>query len=540
MDKDSKLVDDQSELLDKLNAAKYLKVSERTLRWYKSEYNINYPDDPIELVQSGNIRLYKKSDLEKLKSFTNSRKKTKLIQKENINPEDITNKTSILSAEELKIDEGFKTLITPLAEQEFNQLEESILQNGILNPVIVTKDHLIIDGHNRYAVAKKHNLSIPIKIMDFDNRNDTELWIIKNQFSRRNLSKYERGILALKLKPIIATKAKENQRLGAEITNTGSSKLTEAIDTRNEIAKIAGLSSGTITKIETISNEADEEIIQQILNGKLSINKAYNSISKSKIRANANKQYRNSVFCSFFNDPIRLLSLCNAILNTDYSEVSELEITTLETSMLSNQKNDLSCKIRDNFLILIEHQSSVNNNMPFRCLSYVTKLFDNLINDKNKLYRENLIKFPSPKFFVLYDGDKDEPLRKEMRLSKAFDDDDPALELVVTAFNINYGLEQPLLDKCPYLKEYSTLVGKVKQGLASGLSLRNAIIRAVSYCIDNDVMKQFLLDNEKEVLNMLALQWNINDAKAAWQEEAREQGKVQKSEEIALKMLRKN
>ena len=102
------------------------------------------------------------------------------------------------------------TLITPLAEQELNQLEESILQNGILNPVIVTKDYVIIDGHNRYAIAKKHNLSIPIKIMNFANRNDTELWIIKNQFGRRNLSAYDRSMLALKLKLAIAAKAKEN------------------------------------------------------------------------------------------------------------------------------------------------------------------------------------------------------------------------------------------------------------------------------------------------------------------------------------------
>ena len=92
----------------------------------------------------------------------------------------------------------------------------------------------------------------------------------------------------------------------------------------------------------------------------------------------ANKQYRNSVFCSFFNDPIKLLSLCNAILDTNYSDVSELEINTLETSMLSNQKNDISCKIGNNFLVLVEHQSSVNNNMPFRCLSYIAKLLDNL------------------------------------------------------------------------------------------------------------------------------------------------------------------
>ena len=249
----------------------------------------------------------------------------------------------------------------------------------------------------------------------------------------------------------------------------------------------------------------------------------------------ANKQYRNSVFCSFFNDPIKLLSLCNAILDTNYSDVSELEINTLETSMLSNQKNDISCKIGNNFLVLVEHQSSVNNNMPFRCLSYIAKLLDNLIDDRIKLYRKTLIRFPAPKFVVLYDGNDSEPLSRKMRLSEAFGGDSSSLELIVNSFNINYGLNQPLLDKCRYLKDYSILVGKVKQGIANGLSLRDAIIQAVNFCINNDVMKQFLLENEKDVFNMLALQWNIDDAKKAWFQD----GKDEKSEEIAIKMLRK-
>ena len=249
----------------------------------------------------------------------------------------------------------------------------------------------------------------------------------------------------------------------------------------------------------------------------------------------ANKQYRNSVFCSYFNEPTRLLSLCNAILGTNYSDTGELEINTLETSMLSNQKNDISCKIGDNFLVLVEHQSSVNNNMPFRCLSYIAKLLDNLIEDRTKLYRKTLIRFPAPKFVVLYDGNDSEPLSREMRLSEAFGGDSSSLELIVTSFNINYGLNQPLLDKCRYLKDYATLVGKVKQGIANGFSLRDAIIQAVNFCINNDVMKQFLLDNEKDVFNMLALQWNIDDAKKAWFQD----GKDEKSEEIAIKMLRK-
>ena len=263
--------------------------------------------------------------------------------------------------------------------------------------------------------------------------------------------------------------------------------------------------------------------------------------------SNANMQYRNSVFCSYFNDPLRLLSLCNAILGTNYSDTKKLEINTLETSMLSNQKNDISCKIGDNFLILVEHQSSVNNNMPFRCLSYIAKLLDNLIDDRTKLYRKTLIRFPAPKFVVLYDGNDSEPLSREMRLSEAFGGDSSSLELIVTSFNINYGLNQPLLDKCRYLKDYSTLVGKVKQGIANGLSLRDSIIQAVNFCIDHDVMKQFLLENEKDVFNMLALQWNIDDAKKAWFQDGFQDGKeegigigeIQKAERIAIKMLRK-
>ena len=256
--------------------------------------------------------------------------------------------------------------------------------------------------------------------------------------------------------------------------------------------------------------------------------------------SNANMQYRNSVFCSYFNDPLRLLSLCNAVLGTNYSDINELEINTLETSMLSNQKNDISCKIRDNFLILIEHQSSVNNNMPFRCLSYIAKLLDNLIDDRTKLYRKTLIKFPAPRFVVLYDGDDSEPLHREMRLSDAFNGDSSSLELIVNSFNINYGLNQPLLNKCRYLKDYSTLVGKVKEGIANGLSLHDSIIQAVNFCVDHNVMKQFLLDNEREVFNMLALQWKLEDAQKAWFLDGKDEGIDIGIEKVALNMLKKN
>ena len=247
-----------------------------------------------------------------------------------------------------------------------------------------------------------------------------------------------------------------------------------------------------------------------------------------------NPRYRDSVFRSYFNDPARLLSLCNAILGTQYTNPDELSINTLEGIFFDKQKNDISCTIDNHFLILVEHQTTVNENMPLRCLCYVAELLNNLIKNKNRLYNKGLIKFPNPKFFVLYDGNEDEPLQREMHLSDAFDGDSDSLELVVTAFNINYGLPQPLLKNCRYLFDYSTLVGKVKEGIRLGLSCRDAIRRAVKFCLGHGIMGNYLVEHSEEVFNMLALEWNIDDALQARFDE----GRNEEREFIALNMLR--
>ena len=254
--------------------------------------------------------------------------------------------------------------------------------------------------------------------------------------------------------------------------------------------------------------------------------------------ADYNPRYRDSVFRSYFNEPARLLSLCNAVLDTNYTNPDELNINTLEGIFFDKQKNDISCTIDNHFLILVEHQTTVNENMPFRCLSYVTELLNNLVKNKNKLYNKGLIKFPKPKFFVLYDGDKHEPLLRKMRLSDAFDGDSDSLELVVSAFNINFGLPQPLLQKCPYLYDYSTLVGKVKEGIQLGLSRRNAISRAVKFCLDHGIMGNYLIEHSEEVFNMLALEWNMNDALQARFEDGYEEGRYEGIEEVAVNMIR--
>ena len=250
-----------------------------------------------------------------------------------------------------------------------------------------------------------------------------------------------------------------------------------------------------------------------------------------------NKKYRDSVFRDYFNEPVRLLSLCNAILDTRYSDVNELKINTLEGIFFDNQKNDISCTIGNTFLVLVELQTSVNENMPFRCLSYVTELLNNLVTNKKKLYNKLLIRFPAPRFVVLYDGERAEPLKREMRLSDAFGGDSSSLELVVTAYNINYGLKQPLLEKCRYLSDYSVLVGKVKEGIRLGLSRCEAIGRAVKYCLDSGLMKGYLEKKSQEVFNMLALEWNMDDALQARFEDGIENGILRGIESVALNMI---
>ena len=118
----------------------------------------------------------------------------------------------------MKIDVEFQSLIPPLTYEEKKMLEESILSEGCRDAIVVWND-TIIDGHNRYEICKKHGIPFETVSREFEDRNDVIEWIIKNQFGRRNLPLHERARLALRLKPVIAEKAKENERIGAEMTN---------------------------------------------------------------------------------------------------------------------------------------------------------------------------------------------------------------------------------------------------------------------------------------------------------------------------------
>ena len=179
----------------------------------------------------------------------------------------------------MKIDVEFQSLIPPLTYEEKKMLEESILSEGCRDAIVVWND-TIIDGHNRYEICTKHGIPFETVNREFESRNEVIEWIIKNQFGRRNLPLHERARLALRLKPVIAEKAKEKQ---AEYhgnqyksgLSQNSVEVQKPIDTQKEIAKAAGVSHDTIAKVEKIEEFAPAPVVQASRKGDISVNAAY-------------------------------------------------------------------------------------------------------------------------------------------------------------------------------------------------------------------------------------------------------------------------
>ena len=150
-----------------------------------------------------------------------------------------------------------------------------------------------------------------------------------------------------------------------------------------------------------------------------------------------NRQYQDSVFVHLFTtDKKKLGSLCKALDPSITTE--EIELIMLENTLYTGLKNDISCKIEDRLIFLIEHQSTINENMPLRCLEYVGRVFEKILKMKDR-YARLLIKIPTPEFYVFYTGLENFPAVKELRLSTAFiqQKEKPQLELTVKVINFN-------------------------------------------------------------------------------------------------------
>jgi hypothetical protein len=183
---------------------------------------------------------------------------------------------------ELTIIDELKNLLPPLTDAEFTGLEESILTDGCLSPLVVW-NNILVDGHHRYEICRKHQIPYAVKNVELDSLQDAKFWAWQHQENRRNLTPYYRSELALKFKEIIATKLKERQRCGQGGILLPQI-LAEAKETRQELADMAGVSHTTLDKVEYISKHADDETKSKLRRGEkgTSINKEYKRLKPQK------------------------------------------------------------------------------------------------------------------------------------------------------------------------------------------------------------------------------------------------------------------
>ena len=235
---------------------------------------------------------------------------------------------------------------------------------------------------------------------------------------------------------------------------------------------------------------------------------------------NTNKKYKASLFSMLFNDPVILRELYCAIEGVSLPTETPVTINTLSDVLFMDRVNDISFEIGDRLVILIEHQSSINPNMAFRLLLYITRIFEKII-DKRKIYSSQKLTIPRPEFFVLYNGVKPFPKEAVLKLSDMFpgleplglpEKSVPALELIVRVININEGENEEIVKKCRTLSEYSAFVAKVREYEKEGNSWKDSIKKAVIFCNSNDIMKEFLEKNATEVINMLYTEWDWDEA----------------------------
>lgn len=179
---------------------------------------------------------------------------------------------------DLTVDPEFRDLIPPLNEEELKLLEESLVADGCESPLIVWNG-VIVDGHNRYAICRKHEIPFAIQEKNFSSRDGAMLWMLRNQLGRRNLNNYQRVELVLKFEPLVKNAAEQRMMAGkaANPVPTLAQGQTKG-RTRDHLSEAAGVSHGTFAKAKKLVQSADEETKRELRAGKVTVNRAYTDL----------------------------------------------------------------------------------------------------------------------------------------------------------------------------------------------------------------------------------------------------------------------
>jgi len=165
-------------------------------------------------------------------------------------------------------------LLPPLSAEQFSALEGDILENGCYTPVIVNEDMVILDGHNRFRICEKHGLPFRMLVFSFADLLEAKRWALDTQRGRRNLTLWELGQIALKLKPELEAAAKQNQGLRTDLS-VNSPKPYQPIDTRKEMARTVGIGEQTMGRVAQLTEDAPKPLKDALDSKEVSVNRAW-------------------------------------------------------------------------------------------------------------------------------------------------------------------------------------------------------------------------------------------------------------------------
>ena len=247
-------------------------------------------------------------------------------------------------------------------------------------------------------------------------------------------------------------------------------------------------------------------------------------MEESKAKQTSNREVKSSAFTTYFSDPKNAAQLYSALNGTEVSP-EDIHYTTLEGVLFVARKNDMAFTVKNKVLVISEHQSTINWNMPLRSIIYYGRTMEKLIDPKS-LYREKRIPIPTPEFYVFYNGNDSFPAEAIMKLSDAYLEKSatPMLELTVKVININLPVNHELLKACRPLYEYSWFIQKIKEYMLLGFGRDEAIIKTIRDCEREGIMVDFVREHGTEAVNMIFTQFNLDDAMEVRYEEGFEDG----------------
>lgn len=250
--------------------------------------------------------------------------------------------------------------------------------------------------------------------------------------------------------------------------------------------------------------------------------------------AHVNRKHKDRLFRLIFGeDPDKLLQLYNALNGTNYTDSSEIEITTLEDAIYLHMKNDVSILI-DSYIAAFEQQSTYNPNMPLRGFLYFSELYAAYIELHDcKIHSKSLVKIPSPQYTILYTGEPRNAPVETLRLSDAFEHPIPpgAFEWTATMYNLNHEQNRALVEGCKPLWEYMMFLNRIKENQQAGLPLKEAVNNAILSCIEDNILADFLIKQRSEVMHSVLTEFDEKKYERGIREEGREEGRLEGLEE---------